>query len=501
MVLHLLSTVFTITLLASQALALPSLSPIRSPHVIWGKCGGMDPPNLQCGKVQVPVDYDNPHGAQLNVTFARLKAPNATDHLGSLIFNPGGPGGVASDMVYTQVFWNISVWSPKLVAQYDIIGLDPRGTGLSNPMLCDPKIWNQRINDRPKNQEEFDKLVAYNKAFSESCKTATGPVFDFLGTGSAARDMDMVRRALGEDKLNFLGLSYGSDLGSTYAGLYPEHVGRMVLDGILDTSSLDTYFLATAATTYEATLNKFFDWCNTNSDCALHGQDPAGVFDSLIARASETPIPAPGCTVGNVSVCFSDVTDQEILGGVQGGLKNVVPLHGYGGWASLSVAIAEAAQGNATRLSVSMKTSAQDPAYSFLGVICKDWPPSSKNHFDLALKREFITALSPHTKGGVGAYSTQAACIGWASPPTPLQVLTPKQVAKLPKILLVNSFWDPSTSVTWANALKVQIPSSVLILRNGSGHVSYFNDGKTSAAMETFFLTGETPAQGAIFDS
>ncbi|PVH79340.1 alpha/beta-hydrolase [Cadophora sp. DSE1049] len=487
-------------ILFSQALALPHIPPRTNPKISWGNCTASDPPNLQCGQIEVPVDYDNPRGDQFNVTFARLQTLNATSRIGSLIFNPGGPGGAGSDVVFAQI-QGAPFFSPELLAQYDVIGLDPRGTGLSNPIVCDPEIWNQRVSSTPKNEEEFNKLVEYNKAFSESCKAGTGPVFDFMGTTSAARDMDMVRRALQEDKLNFLGMSYGSNLGSTYAGLFPTKVGRMVLDGILAISDSDTSLLATESETYEATLNQFFKWCNTTSDCALSGQDAPGIFDNIIASANEKPIPAPGCTVGNVSVCRSDATGEEILSRVQLGLLIVEQSVLSAGWSGLSVAIAEAAQGNATLLSVPIKSAPSDSDFSFLGVACKDWVPTSKSHIDLAFKRQMTNALSPHSRGSSQTYQAQSSCIGWASPPTPGQSLRPKQVAKLPKILLANSFWDPSTSIVWANTLKQEVPSSVLVLRNGSGHTSYFGHGKISKAMDTFLLTGESPAQGTVFDS
>ncbi|KAH7386183.1 Alpha/Beta hydrolase protein [Cadophora sp. MPI-SDFR-AT-0126] len=484
----------------SQALALPYISPRTNPKISWANCTTSDPPGLQCGQIEVPVDYDNAHADQFNITFARLQATNATSRIGSLIINPGGPGGAGSDLVFGQI-QGAPLFSPELLAQYDIIGLDPRGTGLSNPMVCDPTIWNQRVSSTPKNEEEFNKLVEYNKAFSESCKAGTGRVFDFMGTASAAKDMDMVRRALQEDKLNFLGISYGSNLGSTYAGLFPTKVGRMVLDGILAVSDSDTSLLATESGAYEATLNQFFKWCNTTSDCALNGQDAPGIFDDIIATANEKPIPAPGCTIGNVSVCRSDATGEEILSRVQSGILFVEQSVLGPGWPLLSVAIAQASRGNATLLSARIKSAPSDSDFSFLGVACKDWAPTSKSYIDLVFKRQMTTALSPHSRGNSQTYQAQSSCIGWVSPPTPVEGLRPKQVAKLPKILLANSFWDPSTSIVWANTLRQQIPSSVLLLRNGSGHTSYFSHGKISTAMDTFLLTGVLPAQGTVFDS
>lgn len=487
--------------IASQVLSAPTTSPKTNPTINWINCTDADPPNLQCGQVQVPVDYNKPEGDKFNLTFARIKA-NSISRIGSLFYNPGGPGGAATDAVFPQVFSNITLWSPALLAQYDLIGLDPRGTGLSNPVKCDQNIWNQRISSIPKNEDEYNQLVARNKAFSESCKNGTGPVFDFLDTKSAAEDMEMVRRALGEDKLNYLGQSYGSQLGSTYAGLYPKNVGRMVLDGIMDVSGSDTQELITESNTYETTLNKFFQWCNTTTDCALNGQDAPGIFDNLIANANTEPIPAPGCTDDGDSPCRSDVTGEEMLSAVQGGLLGFAASAIFPGWAALSFAIAQAAQGNATLLSTPLITTPSDSSFSFLGIICKDWAPSSKSYVDLALKRQMTSILSPHTKGNTEFYEAQSSCIEWASPPTNTRhVLEPSKVAQLPSILLVNSFWDPSTSIAWANTLRLQIPSSVLILRNGSGHTSYQTFGETSAAMDAFLLTGELPPQGTTFNS
>jgi len=382
-----------------------------------------------------------------------------------------------------------------------VIGLDPRGTGLSNPIVCDPTIWSQRVSSTPRNEKEYQALVAYNKAVSESCKAGTGPVFDFMGTTSAAKDMDMVRRALEEDKLNFLGLSYGSNLGSTYAGLFPKKVGRMVLDGILSISDSDTSLLVTESETYEATLKQFFKLCNTTTDCALNGLDAPRAFDNIIASADEKPIPAQGCFVGNVSVCRSDATGEEILSRVQLGLLFVEPSVLSADWSGLSIAIAKAAQCNATLLSVPIKSAPSDEDFSFLGVACKDWIPTAKSHIDLVFTRQMTNALSPHTRGSSQTYQAQSSCIGWASPPTPAEGLRPRQVAKLPKILLANSFWDPSTPIVWANTLRQELPNSVLVLRNGSGHTSYFSHGKISSAMDAFLLTGELPEQGTVFES
>lgn len=489
--------------LASQALAAPYQSSTTIPNITWGPCQEVGPPNLQCGQIQAPINHNHPHGEKFTLGFARLKASNNATRIGSLFYNPGGPGGAASGEVFAQVFLNVSFWTPELLAQYDIIGLDPRGTGLSNAVKCDPEIWNQRVSSTPKNEEEFDKLVAYNKAFGESCKNLTGPVFDFLDTENTAKDMDLVRQALGEEKLTYYGQSYGTQLGSTYAGLFPKNVERMVLDGVMDPSQSETAQLTLEShDAYENTLNKFFQWCNTTSDCALHNQDVAGIFDKMIDGATTTPIPAPGCSSQSEEPCQSDATAEEILARVQIGLLGFAPSRIFMGWAALSGAIAEAAQGNATLLSRPIKTTASHGDFSFLGIGCKDWAITSKSYIDLALKRQMTSILSPHSRGNSQFYQIQSSCIGWPSPWSGnTHAFDSEKIKDLPPVLLVNSFWDPSTPISSANALRLRLPGSVLVLRNGVGHTSYITFGEATRAMDGFLLRGEMPAQGTTYDS
>ncbi|KAG9235189.1 hypothetical protein BJ875DRAFT_483477 [Amylocarpus encephaloides] len=480
----------------------PPLSPRTSPTISWKNCiNESDPPNLQCGSIQVPVDYGKPHCEHFNLTFARIKT-NGISCLGSLVYNPGGPGGAGSDVVFAHVLKGISVWSAELLAQYDLIGLDPRGTGLSNPMKCDPTIWNQRVSMTPQNEEEFNQLVENNKAFSESCRNLTGPIFDFMDTASAAKDMDMVRRALQEDKLNFLGQSYDSQLGSRYAGLFPQNIGRMVLDGITDVSLPGTAQLLIKSNTYESTLNEFFKWCNTTIQCALINQDAPGIFDKLIGTANTNPIPAPGCSPLSEHPCRSDATSEEILTEVQLGLIGFNGTVSFTGWPALSLGILEASKGNATLLSRPIITTPTSSDFSFLGVACFDCKATSISHIDLLLKRQMTSTLSPHTLGATQTYQAQAQCTGWAAPATNTNhALKPKKIAQLPELLLVNSLWDPSTSIVWANLLREQLLSARLVLRKGAGHTSYFAAGETSRAMDGFLLRGELPEQGTTFKS
>jgi pimeloyl-ACP methyl ester carboxylesterase len=230
-ILSLVSLASTLPNLASRSTAAPSIT--------WSNCTASDPPSLDCGSIQVPLDYSQPDGETITLVITRLKAPAKT-RLGNLVYNPGGPGGAASDIIIPIAelgFEKAPLLSQNLIDHYDIIGLDPRGVGLSVGVSCDPELWNARKSIYPTSEKEFDDMVTANKAFFASCANLTGPLFNNLDTTSVAKDYEQVRLALNEGKMNYFAQSYGSQIGEQYAELYPENIGRMALDGILDHST------------------------------------------------------------------------------------------------------------------------------------------------------------------------------------------------------------------------------------------------------------------------
>jgi pimeloyl-ACP methyl ester carboxylesterase len=227
--------------LASIASSLPNLASRSSaaPSISWSNCTASDPPTLDCGSIQVPLDYNQPKGDSITLVIARLKAPSKT-RIGNLVYNPGGPGGSATEVVLAVAELGAEeapFFSQNLLNHYDIIGLDPRGVGLSAGVKCNPDLWNARKSIYPTSEQEFEDMVTANKAFGASCANLTGPLFDHLDTTSVAKDIELVRLALNEGKLNYFALSYGSQIGEQYSELYPENIGRMALDGIVDHST------------------------------------------------------------------------------------------------------------------------------------------------------------------------------------------------------------------------------------------------------------------------
>lgn len=238
--------------------------------LIWGNCSASDPPGLQCAQLKVPLNWAEPHGEKTTFGLSRLKALDPANRIGSLLFNPGGPRNAASDWVEGQAR-GAPFFTEALMSRFDLIGMDPRGIGTSTPIKCDPASWNGRVSYFP-TEEEFAAMVAHNKAFGESCLKLTGPLLGYIDTTSVAHDLEAVCLALGEGKMNYLGISYGSQLGTQYAELYPDNIRVMALDGNLDHSQSEVANHVIEASTYELVFKRFAEWCSDTSACTLSGR-------------------------------------------------------------------------------------------------------------------------------------------------------------------------------------------------------------------------------------
>lgn len=372
---------------------------------------------------------------------------------------------------------------------------------MSTPIQCDPTIWNQHVSTAGTDQKSFDALVAKNKALGASCEKLTGPLLNHLDTTSVAKDLEELRVALDDGKLNLVGISYGTQIGSQYVELFPENMGRFVLDGNVDHSQSEISSLMAESTTYEATLNQWFSWCNTTDDCALRGQDVVGIFDKVVAALPDSAIPAPGCV--DSGACQPTVWGEDIIYSVQGflGVTGVVPSISTN-WALLSEALLEASQGNATLLSPDLAQSQTDVAFPGLAVLCQDWRHTASTPEDIKLRLETASIFAPHTKGICQTFSLQTECIGWPAPVSnPQHWLDQAKTAKAPPLLLVNALYDPETSFLWARGLKEQLPSARLLIRDGAGHSSYFLGGQTTDVIDAFLINGTLPADGFVTTS
>lgn len=309
------------TLFTTPGFARPFESAQRdSPTIKWGDCPkevlelapGLE--KLQCATHSVPLDWGHHHsgggggGDKIELGMARLPATDPANRIGNLFINPGGPGGSGVQLIGEIELGEYGYFSEEIRARFDIIGIDPRGIGLSTPVKCDPDLWNKRVSLFPDTEESYRNMVDHYAAVYDSCRKLTGPLIEHVDTINVAKDLEAVRVALDDEPMNWLGLSYGTQIGYQYAELFPHNIRSMILDGVLQRSQDESAALLTESTTYEATLKQFFEWCEGNSSCPLEGQDVSKVWDTVAATAAKSPIPAPSC---NDTTCRSTVNAEE----------------------------------------------------------------------------------------------------------------------------------------------------------------------------------------------
>ena len=457
------------------------------------------PPALECASVPVPLDYAHPDGAITTVTVDRLKAADPAQRIGSLFFNPGGPGGSGTAIVYAQSL-GANLFTARARQRFDLIGIDPRGVGLSNAVRCDPALLNRHVSQFPADEAGFRRLVERNRALGASCRRLTGPLLEHVDTASAARDLDAIRRALGEDRINYLGLSYGVQLGTQYAELFPTHIRTMALDAALVHSLPTVSLFADEARAYEDSLNRFFRWCARATSCALHGRRVGHLFDRLVATAGRRPIPAPGCAA---SVCRSRVTGEDIRFQAQLKLlfKKPTPQVAPDGWNALAIAMKKALAGDATAFSPPLARSPADDALngSAIAIECLDWPDPVRSLSDLKRLQLLGRVVAPRLRGASQSWTVLAGCIGWPAPV--VNPPHPTDVAGTPPILIINATHDPSTPYVWAQQLAAELGSAVLLTRAGDGHTSYLAKGpsRTRDAIDRYLITGQTPPPNTVY--
>ncbi|RYO79888.1 hypothetical protein DL764_009962 [Monosporascus ibericus] len=496
----------------------------RPQQLTWSPCPARfaSTPNATCATYSVPLDWDHPNSAEtITLGMLRLRARgDPSRRIGNLFVNPGGPGVQATDVVARLAAaagrLGPSSSTAELLERFDVIGLDPRGVGLSTPVRCDAGLFNERASLFPRTRREFDGLLARNAALGESCRALSGRLLDFVDTASAARDHEAVRLALGggkgsggAEKASFLGLSYGTQLFSQYAELFPEGVRAMVLDGTLQHSQAESSNLLIESAAYETMLQKFFEWCDSaksSFDCALPRDDGGDggarqVFLDVLAKARDAPIPAPGCDDGRATGCRSSVTEEEARFNAQGLLLETAS------WPALGRALLEARDAaNATLLSRAQPVAVGDEyedSYLFGGtaVECQDWTHATASTWAGIMELQILgAAFAPLTRGASQSYRVQASCAGWPSPQrNPERSLS---YAGGADVLLVNSVYDPSTSYVWAVGLRAELGErAVLLTRDGAGHTSWFLGGEATDAINRYLINLTLPEPGTVVDS
>jgi pimeloyl-ACP methyl ester carboxylesterase len=289
---------------------MPPLPPFEPQPIAWEQFNDA----VDVGTLQVPVDYADPDGEQFELFLARYNALDQENKIGTLLVNPGGPGYPGTELALTAA----ERYDRPLLERFDIIGWDPRGTGQSEPAIdCiddyDPYFAGDST---PADDAQRAAYVATAEQFGAECQARSGAILQHVGTNASARDMDTIRRALGEEQISYFGFSYGSELGAVWATLFPDTVRAMVIDGAVDPDADFEQSSLAQLRGFDAALARFLAQCSADEACAFHNRgDAEGAFDALMTQLDETPIVgAPDrplvnrdiATLGTVMAMYSD---------------------------------------------------------------------------------------------------------------------------------------------------------------------------------------------------
>lgn len=482
----------TPTGLASQRL---KWSPCPAPSQAQG--GGASPTPLpggavwECSFMDVPLDYAEPEGDTIELALIRAEAMDEKKRIGSLIFNFGGPGasGVATLPAFGTDY-------DKLRTRYDLVSFDPRGVGRSAGVECeDDAQLDARYQEdgTPDDATEEKAFTEDTKTYVAACEKNSGKELPFVGTTNAARDMDLMRQVLGDDKLYYFGISYGTELGGVYAHLFPQHVGRAVLDAVVDPTEDAEQSSLGQARGFQLALDNFAKDCVDRGDaCELPGSTAdeveQGVSD-LLGRLEKKPIAGIGsrkltqtqATTGIAAALYSKETWPLLEQGVD---------EADGGNGGLLLALADSLNGR------SEDGHYDNSAAANTAINCAD----SKERFTLDQTKEKLPAF--HEASPVfGDYLGWGlmACTGW---PVKGAWDTPDVSAEgAAPVLVIGNTGDPATPYAGAKAMAEELGEGVGVemTYKGEGHGAY-NSGSACVqkAVGGYLLDGKVPADGTV---
>ena len=462
----------------------PALARFYSQKLSWHSCRS----SFQCATLTVPLDYDKPSGRTIGLALLRDPADKPAERVGSLVVNPGGPGAPGTDYAASGGF----AFGDALRQHFDIVGFDPRGTGDSAPVDClsDSDLDDYLAADpTPDTPAEVTAYVDWAKRLGRGCEQKSGALAAHVTTVETARDMDVLRAALGEGRLDYLGASYGTKLGTTYADLFPTRVGRFVLDGAMDPEVGTVELNLQQAEGFETALRSYVQHCVDQGGCFLGGTVDAGVakVQQILASIDRHPLSSGGRTVTEGTALFGVITplyNRSYWSLLDSALKGALKGDGSG---LLMLADAYASRGPSGYTDNSMEANS--------AINCLDDPT--------ALTPAQVRAQLPRFEK---ASPTFGAALAWMlvgcsgeqdRADEPSQKTPPVGAPGAQPIVVVGTTRDPATPYSWAKALASELDSGVLVSRDGDGHTGY-NSGNSCVddAVEGYLVDGKVPKDG-----
>ncbi|MFE3072465.1 alpha/beta hydrolase [Streptomyces sp. NPDC059247] len=471
------AAVLTFTLLGTTAAATPAAgpgSPVAappSPLSAWRSCGGDTPATVECATLKVPLDHREPRGRKIDLSLSRIKAADPAARRGVLLFNPGGPS--TSGLFYPLALSGLLPQSVK--DRYDLIGFDPRGVGASTPLACGTTTADERRTYRPYKDATFAEDVAWARDIAERCRRLGGETLPHISTRDTARDMDVIRAALGERKISYFGLSYGTYLGSVYTQLFPRRADRFVLDSAVDPGRVWRGMARSWAEQAETTFDRWTEWTARNAARYGLGDTPAEVerlFWDIVARADREPLDLGGTRFDGAAIreyIRWEISHPPVAARTLGLLR-------------------DAAEGRPVPAFPTFVPTDNELA-SYLAIMCGDasWPTdpavyradSRRDSVRYPLYGDSVSNIFPCAYGD-----------------RPAEAAT-KVDNKVPALIVQNE-WDPQTPLAAALGLRRALKASRLVtVDEGQGHGVYALgiSACADALATTYLTTGRLPSR------
>jgi pimeloyl-ACP methyl ester carboxylesterase len=486
------------------------------PDLTWTDCSADLGPGIQCATATVPLDYDHPTGPTIDLALARDPADDPAHRIGSLFVNPGGPGGSGVDIVPVMRY----LLDPAVMARFDVVGVDPRGVARSAPVRCFASADEQAaffagLPPFPVGREIPGWLAKF-RAYTARCGRVAGPVIDHVSTANFVRDLDLLRQAVGDPGFTFVGYSYGSHVGSTYAAMFPRRVRSVVIDGVLDpvlwsTGASGDGRLVPFSTRIKSaqgaseTLGAFFRTCaaagpdrcafaEAGTGAGATASQLARKFDRLTAALRRHPVDLVQEDGSTVTVTYA-VFISATLGNLYDPLSFPYEAQLAQALHELTTRPAVPARATAAR-ALAASAPADEPLFDsgFEAVSCADtvnprsqlaWPVAA-----LLQDQRYKYFGSPWT------YASQA-CATWPGHDTD-RYLGPYDKATAHPLLVVGTRYDPATRYQNAQAVAARVPGARLLTLDGYGHTSILSSACVNAYTADYLVTGALPARGTV---
>ena len=448
-----------------------STEDFATPEYEWSECGVA----LECAYIDVPLDYSNADSETISLYMTRRLASNPSERIGTLLVNPGGPGFGGSYLAQQAEY----IFSSDLLERFDILGFDPRGTGVSEPAIdCidDYDDYFAGGDITPDTDAERQELVDSAKDFTNACFDKNGDILPYVGTNNVARDMDMIRRSLGEDTISYFGFSYGSELGSVWATMFPDTVRAAVLDGATDPEADRLDGSLQQSKGFEQSMSTFLARCSADRVCAFHNNgDAEGAFDELMAELDENPVPTrsgrPDLTRGMALTAVAQA------------------MYTSSRWDTLERALDDAQAGNGSGLLDLFDAYFQrqpngsygNELEAFLNILCADEPTRITIEEADAESTRFNEIAPRFSPGTTGDYT----CVFWPEAIDPRITITG---AGAGPIVVIGTTGDSATPLEGTRNMARVLEDGRLIVVTAERHTGYTSDACAQRTADAYLL-------------